>query len=255
MADGTLSAVSPVGDPAGAIKYLEELLAIVSEMDAMYWGDPEGYFRRRDWKELDARVEGLLPGALRIAQQIDSTAAQKMEHPPGAYTFQWDNLRQGVVRAVGALRTQPAVDAILAPAGPKIAAGELHPVVWQAAARLWDQGNRRLALQTAATMIDAHLQAKLNVVKPSGYDLVTQAFKPDAKPGSKVLRFAQYSQGSDDWTSAHQGAMHFGQGCMMAIRNLATHHAVEPSPELALEQMAALSVLCRWIDDAEVVTV
>lgn len=41
---------------------------------------------------------------------------------------------------------------------------------------------------------------------------------------------------------------------MMAIRNLATHDLNEPDEQVALEQLAALSVLARWIDDAKVKT-
>jgi hypothetical protein len=46
--------------------------------------------------------------------------------------------------------------------------------------------------------------------------------------------------------------MFFAQGCMMRIRNLFEHHDDEPSEQVALECLAALSLLARWIDEAEV---
>lgn len=41
---------------------------------------------------------------------------------------------------------------------------------------------------------------------------------------------------------------------MMAVRNVATHEAEDDDEQRALEQLAALSVLARWIDEADVVT-
>jgi hypothetical protein len=38
----------------------------------------------------------------------------------------------------------------------------------------------------------------------------------------------------------------------MAIRNLTSHHSQEPDEHEALEQLATLSMLARWIDQAAV---
>jgi hypothetical protein len=48
--------------------------------------------------------------------------------------------------------------------------------------------------------------------------------------------------------------MNFGKGCMMGIRNVVSHDTSEPQPEIALEQLAALSILARWIDAASLQT-
>jgi hypothetical protein len=48
--------------------------------------------------------------------------------------------------------------------------------------------------------------------------------------------------------------MDFGAGCFAAIRNPIGHlpnEEVELSFQQALEQLAALSLLARWIDDAQ----
>ncbi len=47
--------------------------------------------------------------------------------------------------------------------------------------------------------------------------------------------------------------MSFGRGCMMRVRNLYSH-GHEPTEQEALEALAALSLLARWIDDAGVET-
>lgn len=47
--------------------------------------------------------------------------------------------------------------------------------------------------------------------------------------------------------------MEFGKGCMKRIRNLYVH-GHEPSDAEALEALAALSLLARWIDEASVIS-
>jgi len=74
-------------------------------------------------------------------------------------------------------------------------------------------------------------------------------------PGRPRLRFKEYSPTSSTWRSKHQGAMEFGAGCFEAIRNPAAHeHGLALSERVALEQLAAFSLLARWIDECEVVT-
>ncbi|MFG2987542.1 TIGR02391 family protein [Streptomyces sp. NPDC048258] len=62
--------------------------------------------------------------------------------------------------------------------------------------------------------------------------------------------------GSDTYRNVHRGAMAFAEGCYAAIRNPNSHE--DGLPELpeheALEQLAAFSVLARWVDSATVIT-
>ena len=43
-------------------------------------------------------------------------------------------------------------------------------------------------------------------------------------------------------------------GCEKGIRNLVTHGGRKPDEQTALEMLAALSLLARWIDEVEVET-
>ncbi|MFE2567778.1 TIGR02391 family protein [Streptomyces mirabilis] len=58
--------------------------------------------------------------------------------------------------------------------------------------------------------------------------------------------------GSDTFRSVHRGAMALAEGCYAAIRNPNSHE--DGLPELpeheALEQLAAFSLLARWVDAA-----
>ena len=68
------------------------------------------------------------------------------------------------------------------------------------------------------------------------------------------LRLPGFTPGTDDFKSAQDGAKLFGMGCFQSIRNLTTHQQEQPSEDRALEMLAALSLLARWIGEAEVVT-
>ena len=50
------------------------------------------------------------------------------------------------------------------------------------------------------------------------------------------------------------GVMDYARGCARRIRNLGLHHPDnrEPHPGDAIETLSALSLLARWITDADV---
>jgi hypothetical protein len=63
------------------------------------------------------------------------------------------------------------------------------------------------------------------------------------------------NDGSQTYKSLHEGAMAFGRGCFMALRNVLGHeygHMADPPEYLALEYLAAFSVLARWVESATV---
>jgi len=68
------------------------------------------------------------------------------------------------------------------------------------------------------------------------------------------LRFPDfdYSEAPQLWIAAHEGARRFGMGCAQSIGDPDTHLVCATEQE-ALEQLAALSVLARWVDDCAVV--
>ncbi|HDH02632.1 MAG TPA: hypothetical protein ENH15_00115 [Actinobacteria bacterium] len=137
---------------------------------------------------------------------------------------------------------------------PQLAPTGLHPWIAAAVVDLWNDGHHRQAVDEATRVIEIRLKAKLGREDLGGVPLVTAAFNPEPpKPGNPRLRFRSYTDRSRAWTNAHQGAMHFAQGCMMRIRNLLEHHAEEPSEQVALESLGALSLLARWVDEAVVV--
>jgi hypothetical protein len=106
--------------------------------------------------------------------------------------------------------------------------------------------------------VNSHLQAKVDRRDISENDLIRQSFSDKApEVGKARLRFNDIL---DDQTrdSMRQGAMNFGSGCFAAIRNPLGHlpnDEVELDEQTALERLASLSLLARWIDEADVETV
>ena len=82
-------------------------------------------------------------------------------------------------------------------------------------------------------------------------DLFKQAFSLDA-PKTKAPRLRVVpDDGSKTYQSVHRGVMAYAEGCYAAIRNPVAHSEGELSEDEGLEQLAALSVLARWVDQAQ----
>jgi hypothetical protein len=139
-------------------------------------------------------------------------------------------------------------------AAPGIVPESLHPWVWDAARKLWESGHRRHAVQAAATAINKHLQDKLDRHDLADDKLLQEAFSVKAaEPGKPRLRIPG-DPSSPTVASLQRGVPQFGVGCFWVIRNPTTHETAEWSPQKALEQLAALSILARLIDMCDVAT-
>jgi len=134
----------------------------------------------------------------------------------------------------------------------------LHDLIWKAAQAQWSTGHRHEAVLAAAKAVNSHLQARVGRRDISETDLIRQSFSDKApEDGKPRLRFNAIT---DDQTreSMRQGAMSFGSGCFAAIRNPLGHlpnDEVELNEQTALERLASLSLLARWIDEADVESV
>lgn len=132
-------------------------------------------------------------------------------------------------------------------ARPTLTTDELHPWIRESAAHLWRDGHLRAALRAATARLETEIQVKVDRYDIAGVELVTQAFSHDAPtPGHRRLRFV----GDADLLD---GARNFALGCLQGIRGVETHRRDEPAEQVAFEQLAALSLLARWIDDATAV--
>lgn len=165
-------------------------------------------------------------------------------------------VRPCVLRAIGIHELGEEARLHMKPDSPDLAADQFHPWVWEAASPLWRAESRQEAVLAAPRSVNARMQQKGGRRDKSEAALCREFFSlADPAPGRLRLRVRGYTPGDPTWRSKQQGAMEYGAGCFEAIRNPAAHeHGLVLTEQVALEQLAALSLLARWIDDSEVET-
>ena len=217
-------------------------------------GRRDNWWTEVEWVKQNDEVERLLIPARRVVEAIDPALCEVMRPDRSQFSVVWDDVLTAVSRAIGALEMQATVDSILQPTGAKIGADALHPWVRDASAGPWDAGHRRAAIQSAAMRVDSETQGKLERFDLSGVDLANQAWSNEPpQVGRPRLRPTGRDPDSESFQSALNGARNLHLAAMGGIRNIAAHDLAEPEQQLALEQLAALSLLARWIEAAEVI--
>jgi len=168
----------------------------------------------------------------------------------------WDlNVKPWALRAIGVHQLGAEARERMKPDSPDLVADQLHPWVWEAAAPLWYAGSTQAAVLAAAQSVNARLQQKLSRHDSSDAALCRESFsRNDPVTGQPRLRFPGDRE-SDTWRSRQNGGVQFGAGCFEGLRNPAAHeHELDLSEQIALEQLAAFSVLARWIGECTVET-
>lgn len=167
--------------------------------------------------------------------------------------YRW--LRDQASRARTALERSAEFAEKLGDTAPDMDAANLHPWAWENGASLWNTGHYHQAVMQAAIRINAETQAKLGRMDVSEVALFNDAFSLDApKDGAPRLRLAK-DDGGKTYQNLHRGARAFADGLYTGIRNPGMHTPSDGGEEqLALEQLAAFSLLARWVDQATVET-
>lgn len=168
-------------------------------------------------------------------------------------TNRWTRHREAAIRAREELVRQDEIKANLGDDAPEISAADLHSWVWSGARSLWQSGHFRSAVEDAAKKVNAETQNKVGRRDISETDLFKQSFSLDvAATGKPRLRRMQ-PDGSDTYKSVQRGAMALAEGIYAGIRNPFNHEDPKDIDEqVALEYLAALSVLARWVDGSTV---
>lgn len=167
----------------------------------------------------------------------------------------WALHHEASVRAREELLRAAEVRNKLGDDAPEISAANLHPWVWSGAQSLWASGHHRSAVEDAAKKVNAETQNKIGRRDVSETDLFKQAFSLDAPSSNKARLRRMKDDGSDTYKSMQRGAMALAEGIYAGIRNPFNHaDPKDIGEQVALEYLAALSVLARWVDDSTVVT-
>ena len=188
----------------------------------------------------------------RVLDRVLPTWRTVLRKPLG-YETKWQPLREQAMRAKEGLEREEEIRQNLGEDAPEISAASLHPWVWSGASSLWASGHFRSAVEDAAKKVNAETQNKIGRRDVSEANLFREAFSTDPPiPGRPRLR-RMPSDGSRTYESMQRGAMALAEGIYRGIRNPLNHENPEDVPEqIALEYLAAMSVLARWVDEANV---
>ena len=209
------------------------------------WGTPEG-------NVIVAELHRQEPTVKQVLKRLDTGLADFNLDAFGGVNASPSGVLTCVQKGLGVLDDQDEWAVRLVPDAPVLPADQFHPWVWDSARTLWETRHYRQAVHTAANAITAKTQAKLNRRELSDKKLMQEAFTSATRPG--VARLVVDTGGlSGESASGMQAAVNnFAAGCYQGIRNPAAHeHEVDWDEQTALEYLAALSVLARWIDKAQ----
>lgn len=163
----------------------------------------------------------------------------------------WHSQRDLAIRTKTLVEREQEIVDNLGDDSPIISASQLHPWVWSGAKSLWQSGHFRSAVEDALKKVNAETQNKLNRRDLSETKLFQEAFSSNAPtPGKPRLRRMEPDE-SNTFESMQRGARMLAEGIYAGIRNPLNHddpHDI--NEQVALEYLAALSVLARWVDEA-----
>jgi hypothetical protein len=156
------------------------------------------------------------------------------------------DIRRSCLQAVGRIKGLKARAAALS--SPAIDPAQLHPIVWSQAQQLWNDGHLREAVAAAAGAVTNQMKARTDRNDAQDTALWQQAFSKDKpEPGKPRLRWPGDPSDKDVQTM-NDGLRLFAPGVNMVIRNPAVHRDEDMTEQEALEQLATLSLLARFLE-------
>lgn len=165
----------------------------------------------------------------------------------------WTRHREAAIRAREEIVRDQEIQENLGENAPEMSAAELHPWIWSGASSLWQSGHFREAVEGALKKLNAETQNKVGRRDLSETKLFQESFSTDVPKAGKARLRRMKDDGSDTYKSVQRGAMALAEGVFAGIRNPLSHEDdQELTEQEALEYLAALSVLARWVDTAEV---
>lgn len=218
--------------------------------------DPEEIKRRKATVDIAAGRAGAassLTGIFVTVQGIGNvdpiTAWHTITQPKPV--LEPDDIRSSSGLMIG--RLQQLLVKAEAEAPPDIGAAAMHPLIWSAAKRLWSGGNFREAVAAGAEHLVAHVKEITGRKDVADTAIWQQAFAAEA-PELKKPRLRWPGDPSDRSVKAmNEGLRLLAPGVQLTIRNGAVHSTSGMEEQEALERLAVLSLLARWVEGCELV--
>lgn len=231
---------------------IEQLDNFITATAVTYVESPPGSIGFHSYKT--ARPEDDIVKQAQVVEQIlDRVVSGWRDSIKKKDRQKWSVHNEASIRAREALVRAEEVRANLGDDAPDLSAAELHPWIWSGAKSLWQSGHYREAVEGAIKKLNAETQNKVGRRDISETDLFKQSFSMDEPKAGKSRLRRMEDDGSDTYKSVQRGAMAFADGVFAGIRNPLSHEAEQELTEQeALEYLAALSVLARWVDSSGV---
>lgn len=159
------------------------------------------------------------------------------------------HVRTAADTAIGRLRALIAraeVDAT-----PQVGIEAMHPLVWGVARKLWNDGHYRQAVAAAAEGLVTQLKARTGRNDVTETSLWQQAFSAEPPASGRPRLRWPGPQEDRDVKTMNDGLRSFAPGVQQTIRNPAAHGTGEMAPQEALERLATLSLLARWVETCD----
>lgn len=242
---------------------LVEILALIDELETLYdrrWGhgpysgDQPGLAPHLKSKTDEVRVRVKLAYGIVAAMGEKALLAEIVEHTE-YHSHSFTRARKAIIEAIAIIGQREELLEIVGPVGPQVSATDLNESIWSSAAKLWDDGHLRAAVQTAATALEGKLQAIAGPgVSGEGLGLLFSIAEPTVD--APRLRLRNMDPDSKTWRSAHEGAAALVRGAFMAVRNLVSHPGwPEPQQAEALQMISVLSYVANLVEKSDVIRV
>ena len=230
---------------------LQELSKFASQTEMSYPPPSPGIVDLSGRMVTAAKNDDITRQAQVVEQILDRVVPGWKELEANTKVNRWMRHRAAALRAKEAIERDQEMRENLGENAPEISAANLHPWVWSGAKSLWQSGHFRSAVEDAAKKVNAETQNKVGRRDLSETKLFQESFSENApQPGKPRLRRTK-NDGSDTYKSLQRGAMAFAEGVYAGIRNPFNHEEPQDIDEqVALEYLAALSVLARWVDES-----
>lgn len=230
-----------------AVAQLDDFMAATT---VTYVPSPPGSFGFHTYKTTASEDE-VVRKAQVIEQILDRVVAGWRDSIKKKDRQKWAIHYEASVRAKEALLRADEVRKNLGDDAPELSAAKLHPWIWGGASSLWQSSHYREAVEGAIKKLNAETQNKLGRRDVSEADLFNQAFSEQPAVTKNPRLHRMPDDGSKTFKSVQRGARTFAEGVFAGIRNPLAHEADREMPEQqALEYLAALSVLARWVDES-----
>jgi len=170
-------------------------------------------------------------------------------------TAGWARAREASVHGRGLVSVMRQGTDWFTPNAPALRASDMHPLVWPLARTFWVMKAWPQAVETSYRAIQTNVQIRVGRTDVDGVALFNLAFGlKEVADGIRLWRPGDRS--TETWKSKQQGLLSLSQAVALGIRNVITHAphgTLNMKPIEALEMLATLSLLAKWVDDTEAV--